>query len=128
MNILSAEICTPIRPRLRNERQAGFSREAVSEILQGKMVRIPVLKTMNDMRLMYLSWVFRYLLSRHLILHRWERLLDEAASQSTRRSGNIQSEEFRRRIPCQKKADLHLIQEFFISCNLMNSLFSPPQP
>ena len=36
----------------------GFSREAVSEILQGKMVRIPVLETMNDMRLMYLSWVF----------------------------------------------------------------------
>ena len=36
----------------------GFSREAVSDILQGKMVRIPVLKTMNDMRLMYLSWVF----------------------------------------------------------------------
>jgi hypothetical protein len=36
----------------------GFSREAVSEILQGKMVRIPVLETMNDMLLMYLSWVF----------------------------------------------------------------------
>ena len=36
----------------------GFSRKAVSEILQGKMVRMPVLKTMNDMRLMYLSWVF----------------------------------------------------------------------
>jgi putative nucleotidyltransferase with HDIG domain len=36
----------------------GFSRQAVSEILQGKMVRIPVLETMNDMLLMYLSWVF----------------------------------------------------------------------
>ena len=36
----------------------GFSREAVSEILQGKMVKIPVLETMNDMLLMYLSWVF----------------------------------------------------------------------
>jgi putative nucleotidyltransferase with HDIG domain len=36
----------------------GFSREAVSEILQGKMVTIPVLETMNDMLLMYLSWVF----------------------------------------------------------------------
>jgi hypothetical protein len=36
----------------------GFSREAVSEILQGKMVKIPVLETLNDMRLMYLSWVF----------------------------------------------------------------------
>ena len=38
--------------------EPGFSREAVSDILQGKMVRIPVLKTMNDMRLMYLSWAF----------------------------------------------------------------------
>ncbi len=38
--------------------EPGFSREAVSEILQGKMVRIPALRTMNDMRLMYLSWVF----------------------------------------------------------------------
>ena len=38
--------------------EPGFSREAVSEILQGKMVRIPVLETMNDMLLMYLSWVF----------------------------------------------------------------------
>jgi len=94
----------------------------------GKDGEDPVLKTMNDMRLMLSELGFRYLLSRHLILHRWERLLDEAASQSTRRSGNIQSEEFRRRIPCQKKADLHLIQEFFISCNLMNSLFSPPPP
>ena len=36
----------------------GFSRETVSEILQGKMVKIPDLKTINDMRLMYLSWAF----------------------------------------------------------------------
>jgi hypothetical protein len=38
--------------------EPGYAREAVSDILQGKMVRIPVLKTMNDMRLMYLSWAF----------------------------------------------------------------------
>ena len=38
--------------------EPGFSRDAVSDILQGKMVRIPSMKTMNDMLLMYLSWAF----------------------------------------------------------------------
>jgi HD superfamily phosphodiesterase len=36
----------------------GFSREAVDAISKGKMVRIAELRNLNDMRLMYLSWVF----------------------------------------------------------------------
>lgn len=35
-----------------------LSPEAVSDILQGKMVRIAALKTLGDMHLMYLSWIF----------------------------------------------------------------------
>lgn len=35
----------------------GFSPEAVEDILSGRMVRIASLKNLNDMRLMYLSWV-----------------------------------------------------------------------
>ncbi len=38
--------------------ETGFSREAVSDILQGKMVKIAALRTRSDMSLMYLSWVF----------------------------------------------------------------------
>lgn len=36
----------------------GYSREAILDILKGRMVRIAALKNLNDMRLMYLSWVF----------------------------------------------------------------------
>ncbi|MHB8118878.1 MAG: HD domain-containing protein [Methanothrix sp.] len=36
----------------------GLTEEAVSDILQGKMVRIAALKTLGDMRLMYSSWIF----------------------------------------------------------------------
>jgi hypothetical protein len=32
--------------------------EAVSDLLQGKMVRIAALKTLGDLRLLYLSWIF----------------------------------------------------------------------
>jgi hypothetical protein len=35
-----------------------LSEEAISDILQGKMVRIAPLKSLGDMRLMYLSWIF----------------------------------------------------------------------
>jgi len=35
-----------------------LSKKAISDILQGKMVRIAALKTLGDMRLMYLSWIF----------------------------------------------------------------------
>ncbi|MCX6678622.1 MAG: HD domain-containing protein [Methanothrix sp.] len=35
-----------------------ISPEVVSDILQGKMVRIAALKTLGDMRLMYSSWIF----------------------------------------------------------------------
>lgn len=35
-----------------------LTEEVVSDILQGKMVRIAALKTLGDMRLMYLSWIF----------------------------------------------------------------------
>lgn len=38
--------------------EPGFSREAISDILQGKMVRISTLKTVDDMLLIYLSWAF----------------------------------------------------------------------
>jgi hypothetical protein len=38
--------------------KAGFTRQAVDDILNGKMVRIEGLRSLNDMRLMYLSWVF----------------------------------------------------------------------
>ncbi len=36
----------------------GFSRKAIDDILNCKMVGIGDLKNLNDMRLMYLSWVF----------------------------------------------------------------------
>jgi putative nucleotidyltransferase with HDIG domain len=36
----------------------GFSKDAISDILQERMVRIAVLKNLNDMLLMYLSWVY----------------------------------------------------------------------
>jgi hypothetical protein len=36
----------------------GLTEEAVSDIQQGKIVRIAALKTLGDMHLMYLSWVF----------------------------------------------------------------------
>jgi hypothetical protein len=36
----------------------GLTEEVVSDILQGKMVRIAALKTLGDMRLMYSSWIF----------------------------------------------------------------------
>ncbi|MDQ1260994.1 MAG: hypothetical protein QG575_175 [Euryarchaeota archaeon] len=35
-----------------------LSEDAVSDILQGKMVRITALKTLGDLRLMYSSWIF----------------------------------------------------------------------
>jgi hypothetical protein len=35
-----------------------LTQDAVSDILQGKMVRINVLKTLGDLRLLYLSWIF----------------------------------------------------------------------
>lgn len=35
-----------------------ISPEVVSDILQGKMVRIAALRTLGDMRLMYSSWIF----------------------------------------------------------------------
>jgi hypothetical protein len=35
-----------------------LSEEVVSDILQGKMVRIAVLKTLGDLRLLYSSWIF----------------------------------------------------------------------
>ncbi len=35
-----------------------LTEDAVSDILQGKMVRIALLKTLGDMRLLYLSWIF----------------------------------------------------------------------
>ncbi|VVB71281.1 HD domain protein [uncultured archaeon] len=35
-----------------------FSMEAISDILQGKMVRIAVLKNLSDIKLMYLSWAY----------------------------------------------------------------------
>ena len=35
-----------------------LSEEVVSDILQGKMVRIAALKTLGDLRLMYSSWIF----------------------------------------------------------------------
>jgi hypothetical protein len=38
--------------------ELGLTEEAVSDILQGKMVRIAALKTLGDMRLMYSSWIF----------------------------------------------------------------------
>lgn len=37
---------------------AGFSREAVDDILNNRMVKIDNLGNLNDMRLMYLSWAF----------------------------------------------------------------------
>lgn len=37
---------------------SGFTRKAVDDILNRRMVRIAELKNLNDMRLMYLSWVF----------------------------------------------------------------------
>jgi len=36
----------------------GHSHEAILDILEGRMVKIATLKNLNDMRLMYLSWVF----------------------------------------------------------------------
>lgn len=36
----------------------GYSKEAILDILKGRMVKIAALKNQNDMRLMYLSWVF----------------------------------------------------------------------
>ncbi|MCX6674110.1 MAG: HD domain-containing protein [Methanothrix sp.] len=36
----------------------GLTEEVVSDILQGKMVKIAALKTLGDMRLMYSSWIF----------------------------------------------------------------------
>jgi len=36
----------------------GFSRQVAEDIFDGKMVRIAALNNLNDMRLMYLSWVF----------------------------------------------------------------------
>jgi len=38
--------------------ELGLTEEVVSDILQGKMVRIAALKTLGDMRLMYASWIF----------------------------------------------------------------------
>jgi hypothetical protein len=38
--------------------ELGLTEEVVSDILQGKMVRIAALKTLGDMRLMYSSWIF----------------------------------------------------------------------
>jgi len=35
-----------------------LTKEVVSDILQGKMVRIAALKTLGDLRLMYSSWIF----------------------------------------------------------------------
>jgi hypothetical protein len=35
-----------------------LTQDAVSDIMQGKMVRINVLKTLGDLRLLYLSWIF----------------------------------------------------------------------
>ncbi|MDD2834643.1 MAG: HD domain-containing protein [Methanothrix sp.] len=35
-----------------------LTQDAVSDIIQGKMVRINVLKTLGDLRLLYLSWIF----------------------------------------------------------------------
>ncbi len=35
-----------------------LSTEVVSDILQGKMVGVAVLKTLGDLRLLYLSWIF----------------------------------------------------------------------
>ncbi len=35
-----------------------LTQDAVSDIMQGKMVRINVLKTLGDLRLLYSSWVF----------------------------------------------------------------------
>ena len=38
--------------------EPGFSRQALADIRNRKMVKIAALKNRNDMRLMYLSWVF----------------------------------------------------------------------
>jgi len=38
--------------------ELGLTEEVVSDILQGKMVRIAALKTLGDLRLMYSSWIF----------------------------------------------------------------------
>ena len=38
--------------------ELGLTEQAVSDILQGKMVRIAALKTLGDLRLMYSSWIF----------------------------------------------------------------------
>jgi len=38
--------------------ELGLTEKAVSDILQGKMVRIAALKTLGDLRLMYSSWIF----------------------------------------------------------------------
>ncbi len=38
--------------------ETEFSREPVNDILNCKMVKISCLKSLNDMKLMYLSWVF----------------------------------------------------------------------
>jgi hypothetical protein len=35
-----------------------LTQDAVSDIMHGKMVRINVLKTLGDLRLLYLSWIF----------------------------------------------------------------------
>jgi hypothetical protein len=35
-----------------------LTKEAVSDIMQGKMVSIAVMKTLGDLRLLYLSWIF----------------------------------------------------------------------
>ncbi|RQW77523.1 MAG: HD domain-containing protein [Methanothrix sp.] len=40
------------------EEETGFSRQAVHDILNRRLVGIAALKNLNDMRLMYLSWVF----------------------------------------------------------------------
>jgi hypothetical protein len=38
--------------------EPGFSRQALDDILKRKTVKIAALKNLNDMRLLYLSWVF----------------------------------------------------------------------
>jgi hypothetical protein len=35
-----------------------LSSEAISDVMQGRMVRMEGMRTLQDMRLMYLSWIF----------------------------------------------------------------------